>query len=301
MVPTVVVPVMTLGNCVFLPQQLMPLRIFEPRYRKMLKETLAGSRMFAISQLDEESLTPDNDEPPCPFTCVGRIVGHVELEDGTSHIILEGLRRAKVIKVKRKTPYPQLEIAPVVDEASTDLAGSRMFAISQLDEDSLTPDNDEPPCPFTCVGRIVGHVELEDGTSHIILEGLRRAKVIKVKRKTPYPQLEIAPVVDEASTDLIGSTRDIARVLAFAENIVSELGEEAAPMMQRLRGLANQPGALADAAAGHLVADAATRRQLLECLSQDQRIKAVADELARLDAQRKLDEQGGGEDARGLN
>ena len=67
MVPTVVVPVMTLGNCVFLPQQLMPLRIFEPRYRKMLKETLAGSRMFAISQLDEDSLSPDNDHahPRC--------------------------------------------------------------------------------------------------------------------------------------------------------------------------------------------------------------------------------------------
>ena len=220
MIPTVVVPDMTLGNCVFLPQQLMPLRIFEPRYRKMLKEALAGSRMLAISQLDE---------------------------------------------------------------------------------DSLTPENDEPPCPFTCVGRIVGHVELDDGTSHIILEGLRRAKVIKVKRKTPYPQLEIAPVVDEVSKDLLGSSRDIARVLAFAENIVSELGEEASPLMQRLRGLANQPGALADAAAGHLVADAATRRTLLECLSHDQRIKAVADELARLDAQRKLDEQGGGEDTRGLN
>jgi Lon protease-like protein len=220
MVPTVVVPVMTLGNCVFLPQQLMPLRIFEPRYRKMLKETLAGSRMFAISQLDEES---------------------------------------------------------------------------------LSPDDDEPPCPFTCVGRIVGHVELEDGTSHIILEGLRRAKVIKVKRKSPYPQLEIAPVVDEVSVDLVSSTRDIARVLALAENIVADLGEDAAPMMQRLRGLANQPGALADAAAGHLITDSSVRRELLECLSQDQRIKAVADELSRLDAQRKLDEQGGGEESRGLN
>jgi Lon protease-like protein len=220
MVPTVVVPVMTLGNCVFLPQQLMPLRIFEPRYRKMLKETLAGSRMFAISQLDEES---------------------------------------------------------------------------------LSPDNDEPPCPFTCVGRIVGHVELEDGTSHIILEGLRRAKVIKVKRKSPYPQLEIAPVVDEVSVDLVSSTRDIARVLALAENIVADLGDDAAPMMQRLRGLANQPGTLADAAAGHLITDSSVRRELLECLSQDQRIKAVADELSRLDAQRKLEDQGGDEEARGLN
>jgi hypothetical protein len=125
--------------------------------------------------------------------------------------------------------------------------------------------------------------------------------VIKVKRKTPYPQLEIAPVVDEASTDLAGCTRDIARVLAFAENIVAELGEEAAPLMQRLRSLANQPGALADAAAGHLVTDSGTRRSLLECLSQDQRIRSVADELARLDAQRKLDEQTGGEETQGLN
>jgi len=40
---------------------------------------------------------------------------------------------------------------------------------------------------------------------------------------------------------------------------------------------------------------------LLECLSQDQRIRSVADELARLDAQRKLDEQTGGEETQGLN
>jgi len=113
MVPTVVVPVMTLGHCVLLPQQLLPLRIFEPRYRKMLKDALAGNRMFAVSQLDEESLSPENDEPPCPFTCVGRIVGHVELPDGTSHLVLEGLRRARVIKVQRRTPYPRIEIAPV--------------------------------------------------------------------------------------------------------------------------------------------------------------------------------------------
>jgi uncharacterized small protein (DUF1192 family) len=58
---------------------------------------------------------------------------------------------------------------------------------------------------------------------------------------------------------------------------------------------------LADAAAGHLITDSSVRRELLECLSQDQRIKAVADELSRLDAQRKLDEQGGGEESRGLN
>jgi Lon protease-like protein len=219
MVPSIVVPVMTLGNCVFLPQQLLPLRIFEPRYRHMLKDALAGNRMFAVSQLDEDRLAPGDPEPPCPFTCVGRIAGHVELPDGTSHLVLEGLRRAKVLKVQRRTPYPRLEIAPLAEE--------------------------EIPDPTAC-------------------------------------------------------TREIARLFAFSERLVDELGEDARALLDRLRGLSNQPGPLADAAAGHLVMDISLRRRVLECLSPLQRLTLVADELGRLDAQRRLGEQGRQQDP-GLN
>lgn len=211
MATSIVVPVMTLGNCVFLPQQLLPLRIFEPRYRLMLEEALAGNRMFAVSQLDEDRLSPDDDEPPCPFTCVGRIAGHVGLPDGTSHLVLEGLRRAKVIKVERRAPYPRLEIAPLAEE--------------------------DIPDPGRC-------------------------------------------------------TREIARILAYSERLIAELGEDAQPLIERLRGLANQPGPLADATAGHLVTDIAVRRRLLECLSPMHRLTLVADQLARLEAERQLGEQG---------
>jgi len=211
MATSIVVPVMTLGNCVFLPQQLLPLRIFEPRYRLMLEEALAGNRMFAVSQLDEDRLSPDDDEPPCPFTCVGRIAGHVGLPDGTSHLVLEGLRRAKVIKVERRAPYPRLEIAPLAEE--------------------------DIPDPGRC-------------------------------------------------------TREIARILAYSERLIAELGEDAQPLIERLRGLANQPGPLADATAGHLVTDISVRRRLLECLSPMHRLTLVADQLARLEAERQLGEQG---------
>jgi len=211
MATSIVVPVMTLGNCVFLPQQLLPLRIFEPRYRLMLEEALGGNRMFAVSQLDEDRLSPDDDEPPCPFTCVGRIAGHVGLPDGTSHLVLEGLRRAKVIKVERRAPYPRLEIAPLAEE--------------------------DIPDPGRC-------------------------------------------------------TREIARILAYSERLIAELGEDAQPLIERLRGLANQPGPLADATAGHLVTDIAVRRRLLECLSPMHRLTLVADQLARLEAERQLGEQG---------
>lgn len=207
---TVVVPVMTLSHCVFLPQQLMPLRIFEPRYQRMLKAALAGNQMFAVSQLD----------------------------------------KAKTSKIKQEQPYP-----------------------------------------FTCVGRITGHLDLADGTHQIILEGLRRAKVHSISHDGPYPLLEISPVVDDDNADSLQFTREIARTLAFTEHLLSDAEEDAQPLLDRFRGLANKPGALADAVAGHLIADTDVRRELLECLSPFKRITQVAEVLSSLAAQKDLDDE----------
>jgi Lon protease-like protein len=207
---TIVVPVMTLSHCVFLPQQLMPLRIFEPRYQRMLKAALAGNQMFAVSQLD----------------------------------------KAKTSKIKQ-----------------------------------------EQPCPFTCVGRITGHLDLADGTHQIILEGLRRAKVHSISHDGPYPLLEISPVVDDDNADSLQFTREIARTLAFTEHLLSDAEEDAQPLLDRFRGLANKPGALADAVAGHLIADTDVRRELLECLSPFKRITQVAELLSALAAQKDLDDE----------
>lgn len=207
---TLIVPVMTLNQCVLLPQQLLPLRIFEPRYQRMLKAVLATNQMFAVSQLDE----------------------------------------SKISKTHR-----------------------------------------EPPCPFTCVGRITGHLELADGTHQIILEGLRRARVQGVAQGNPYPCLEITPVADETDEDCLAFTREIARTLAFTEHLLSDAGDDAQPLLDRFRGLANKPGALADAVAGHLIAETDVRRHLLECLSPIKRITKVAEILTALTAQKDLDDE----------
>jgi Lon protease-like protein len=216
---SIVIPVMTLGNCVLLPHQLLPLRIFEPRYRMMLKESLASHRMFAISLLDESQITLDQPEPPHAFTCVGRIANHLEHADGTSHLIIEGLRRARVLKVERTVPYPRLTIAAVVDE--------------------------------------------------------------------PHQ-------------DSVATVRDVARILSYSEKIIESLGPNAEPLLNRLNSLTNQPSVLADVAAGHLIENAEQRQKLLGCLSVDQRLKTVADLLAKIDAERLI--QGLDEDVTpGLN
>jgi hypothetical protein len=95
--------------------------------------------------------------------------------------------------------------------------------------------------------------------------------------------------------------REVARILALSEQLVGGLGAEAQPLLDRLRGLTNQPGALADAAAGHLIEETAVRRTLLECLSQERRLQSVADELARLEAKRRIDEWGDRTSEPGMN
>ena len=48
------VPVMTMSQTVLFPQAMMPLFIFEPRYREMLQDVLEENRIFAVAALDEE-------------------------------------------------------------------------------------------------------------------------------------------------------------------------------------------------------------------------------------------------------
>jgi len=72
---------------------------------------------------------------------------------------------------------------------------------------------------------------------------------------------------------------------------LSDAEEDVQPLLERSRGLANKPGALADAVAGHLVAETDIRRELLECLSPIKRIAKVAEVLSALTAQKDLDDE----------
>ncbi|HVU15964.1 MAG TPA: LON peptidase substrate-binding domain-containing protein [Candidatus Didemnitutus sp.] len=54
-------PVMTLPRTVFFPQALLPLHIFEPRYREMLRDVLATTRIFAVARLDPSRAAESDD------------------------------------------------------------------------------------------------------------------------------------------------------------------------------------------------------------------------------------------------
>jgi Lon protease-like protein len=100
------VPIFPLAGAVLFPRAQLPLHIFEPRYRAMVRDALAGDQQIAMVQ------PRDSGEPPGLFEvgCIGRIVGSEELDDGRFNIVLEGVSRFRIAgEADVMTPYRQVD------------------------------------------------------------------------------------------------------------------------------------------------------------------------------------------------
>ncbi len=109
------VGVMILSNAVLFPQAMLPLYIFEPRYRTMLAEALGSHRMFCVAMLKPTA----SRETPCPVAGLGVIRAAVKNSDGTSNLILQGVARVKLASVVRYKPY-RLQKINMLDVGDSD-------------------------------------------------------------------------------------------------------------------------------------------------------------------------------------
>src|SRR6266436_1472543 len=77
-----------LPNLVFFPQVMQPLHIFEPRYRQMTADALAGDRLIALV-LPKPGWEKDYADKPAlhSIACLGRIMAEQALDDGRYNIL----------------------------------------------------------------------------------------------------------------------------------------------------------------------------------------------------------------------
>ncbi|WP_425615703.1 LON peptidase substrate-binding domain-containing protein [Anatilimnocola sp. NA78] len=86
-----------LPNLVLFPHTVQALHIFEPRYLEMVEEALISDQFIAPVWLQpgwEHSY--DGRPPVAPVACLGRIVSHHKLPDGTINLLLQGMARAAI-------------------------------------------------------------------------------------------------------------------------------------------------------------------------------------------------------------
>jgi Lon protease-like protein len=98
-------PLFPLPGVVLLPGTLLPLHIFEPRYRAMVADALEGDRMIGMAMLKPGWEQAGEPPPIYPVGGAGEIVESEDLEDGRSNILLEGRFRYRVLEEDRPSPY----------------------------------------------------------------------------------------------------------------------------------------------------------------------------------------------------
>ena len=155
---TLRVPIFPLAGAILFPRAQLPLHIFEPRYREMVRDAIDGGNRIAMIQ--PHRVDDDNKAPLYAVGCLGELVGVEELEDGRFNIVLLGSNRFRVVRETdteaayrcievdveafddtEPTPLPMIQRAEVEREARRlgDAMGLAVdwAAVARLDDEML--------------------------------------------------------------------------------------------------------------------------------------------------------------------
>lgn len=172
--PLAAVPLFPLPNVVLLPQAILPLHIFEERYKQMTADVLNGDhRLIAMALLRPGWEKDYYQAPPIePAVCVGRILSHERLADGRYNFLLQGVTRARVVRESQMHPYRIAELTPIVEQKimEIDLAEHRRHLQALFTDGPLssTPAGNQiakiivSDLPTSCVADLLAFNLLDD-------------------------------------------------------------------------------------------------------------------------------------------
>jgi Lon protease-like protein len=148
------IPIFPLPGVVLLPGTLLPLHIFEPRYRAMVADALAGDRTIGMAMWKAGAESDPGEPRIHEIGGAGEIVESERLDDGRYNVVLEGRFRFRVLDEAPPSPYRiarvvevpsrplEVEIAARVTEAAAQEYAplARAAGLPPLPAEALTPE-----------------------------------------------------------------------------------------------------------------------------------------------------------------
>jgi Lon protease-like protein len=209
------VPVFPLPKLVLFPGTTLPLHIFEPRYRDMLADTLAGSdRLIAVAQLKPGWEAAYEGRPAIyPVAGIGRIASHVRNRDGTYDIVLEALARVQLeelspggLRYRRATATVLHEQTPTGGIKSSDISAllslaTRVATLVKRALPGFVMQADHDDTPGLLSDRIADQFVLDPAARQDLLETLD----VEQRIRTVTSQLAHLHMALSTSSDAEGS------------------------------------------------------------------------------------------------
>src|SRR5947207_4199041 len=110
-------PLFPLPNVVLFPNVFLPLHVFEPRYREMVADAIAGDRMIGMVLLQPGWEHDYEGRPPVyPIGSSGVITHFERLTDGRYNIMLRGLERFRILEEDNSRVYRRATVQRLADQ-----------------------------------------------------------------------------------------------------------------------------------------------------------------------------------------
>jgi Lon protease-like protein len=152
------IPLFPLENVVLLPEGTVPLHIFEPRYRQMMEDALAGDRRIGMIAVRPEHAHEMAGDPLLyAVGCAGFVTEHQRLADGRFHLLLRATHR---FRVARELPRD----------------GARLYRLAEIE-----PLDESPGDPDSALRARDRVVELLDQLAERLLGAERGADALQLR------------------------------------------------------------------------------------------------------------------------
>ncbi len=142
--PPQVLPLFPLPGVWLFPYVILPLHVFEPRYRQLIEDILDGQGRFVLGTIEPGRESELSGAPPVQeIAGLGEIGRHDSLDDGRYNILLLGLKRVRVREVPSDRMYRQVEVVPAEEipaspEVEPELRSKLSAAILERTKDQTT-------------------------------------------------------------------------------------------------------------------------------------------------------------------
>ena len=128
-------PIFPLPGVQLMPGALLPLHVFEPRYRELVADCVRDQGPLCVPQLVSGGRAGGTGRPAVhPYAVVGVLAAHRPLQDGRSNVLVQPLARVRIVEERDvPTPYRAVRAVPLddlpVDAAALGAVGARVRAL----------------------------------------------------------------------------------------------------------------------------------------------------------------------------